>query len=104
MASPDLHKFEQDLKNRPAKGSDAPPRTLRAKDLDDNFSKITVIETGDDPPPYEVEYTKDGTKLKNIRGLPKNAIAKEFFVCEFGQPRSYWFIVWEDEPQLPENI
>jgi hypothetical protein len=100
MALPDLHKFERDLKNRPGPGSNAPPVSIRAKDLDENYKKVTLIESNEDPPPYTVEYTKEGTRLKDIRGLPPDAIAKQFDVCENGQPKRYWFVVWEQEPEL----
>lgn len=33
-------------------------------------------------------------------GLPDGAIAKEFDICENGQPTTYWFAVWENEPDL----
>lgn len=33
-------------------------------------------------------------------GLPDGAIAKEFDVCENGEPKKYWFIVWEEKPNL----
>jgi hypothetical protein len=33
-------------------------------------------------------------------GLPAGAIAKEFVVCENGQPTDYWFLVWESEPEI----
>lgn len=33
-------------------------------------------------------------------GLPEGAIAKEFDVCENGQAQTYWFVVWEQEPNL----
>jgi hypothetical protein len=63
-----LHIFKSDLKNRPAPGVSAPPVGIRAKDLDDNFTKVQVIESGEtDPKPYEVEYTKEGTRLRNIK-------------------------------------
>jgi len=71
MAKADLHEFKEDLKNKPGPGSDAPPRTIRASDLDDNFKKVMLIESDNiDPPPYEVEYTEDGTMLKNLKTLP----------------------------------
>jgi hypothetical protein len=71
MAKADLHEFKEDLKNKPGKGSDAPPRTIRASDLDGNFKKVMLIESDDvDPPAYEVEYTEDGTMLKNLKQLP----------------------------------
>ena len=98
---PDLHLFERDLKNKPPLGSTAPPRTIRAKDLDENNRKLTILKGEGDPPAYLVKYTKDGTVLTDIQGLPRNAIAKEFDVCENGSPTSYWFVVWNEEPQLP---
>jgi hypothetical protein len=71
MADIDLHEFKEDLKNKPGPGSDAPPRTIRASDLDGNFQKVTLIESEDtDPTPYEVEYTDEGTRLKNLKTLP----------------------------------
>lgn len=33
-------------------------------------------------------------------GLPAGATAKEFDVCENGQAKTYWFVVWEQEPNL----
>jgi hypothetical protein len=100
MALPDLHLFENDLKNKPGKGSNAPPVSIRAKNLDENYKKVTLIESDEDPPPYTVEYTEDGTRLKNIKGLPENALFRQFDVCENGQPKQYWFVVWEQEPEL----
>ena len=42
------------------------------------------------------------TDLENnpSSGLPDGAIAKEFDVCENGSPTSYWFVVWNAEPNL----
>jgi hypothetical protein len=71
MADIELHEFKEDVKNKPGPGSDAPPRTIRASDLDGNFQKVTLIESEDtDPVPYEVEYTDEGTRLKNLKTLP----------------------------------
>jgi hypothetical protein len=102
MSKIDLHKFRDDLLKKPPLGVKAPPIGIRATDLDDNFRKITVIEGRGTPPAYKVKYTKDGTLLTDISGLPKDAIAKEFDVCENGQPRTWWFVVWENEPELPQ--
>jgi hypothetical protein len=75
MAKANLHEFKEDLKNKPGPGSDAPPRTIRASDLDGNFKKVMLIESDDvDPPAYEVEYTEDGTKLKNLKQLPNGLL------------------------------
>jgi hypothetical protein len=71
MAKADLHEFKDDLKNKPGPGSNAPPRTIRARDLDENFKKVMLIESDDvDPVPYELEYNDDGTMLKNLKQLP----------------------------------
>lgn len=100
-----LHIFKDDLLKRPLpgfmSGTPLPPRVILAKDLDDNNKALTLIDGEDDPPAYRVKYTKDGTVLTDIQGLPPNAIAKEFDICENGSPASYWFVVWNEEPQLP---
>jgi hypothetical protein len=71
MASPDLHKFERDLLNRPGPGSNAPPVSIRAKNLDENYKKVTLIASDQDPPLYRVRYTPDGTRLTSL--LPDGA-------------------------------
>lgn len=101
MAKPDLHKFEKDLLHTPPLGSTDSPRTIKAKNLDENNTKLTLLKGEGDPPAYRVKYTKDGTVLTDIQGLPKNAIAKEFDVCENGSATSYYFVVWIEEPELP---
>ena len=63
---PELHLFERDLKNRPIDGSTAPPRTIRAKDLDGNNARLTLLKGEGDPPLYEVKYTKEGTVITRI--------------------------------------
>jgi hypothetical protein len=63
---PDLHLFEKDLKNKSLVGSNAPPRTIRAKDLDGNNKKLTLLKGAGDPPLYDVKYTKDGTVITRI--------------------------------------
>lgn len=68
MARPSLHNFKGDLANKPGDGSDAPPRTIRASNLDDNFRKVTLLDGEGDPPLYEITYTKDGTRI--TRFLP----------------------------------
>jgi hypothetical protein len=100
MALPDLHIFERLVKNKPAKGSNDYPLAIKATDLDENWKRTTLIEGEGNPKPYEVEYTKDGTRIKNLRGLPQGATAKQFDVCENGTPKQYYLLVWDDEPQL----
>ena len=70
MALPDLHLFVNDLRNTPLPGSSAPPRTIRATNLDENFQKVTVLASEEDPPAYQVTYTRDGTLLSNFRTVP----------------------------------
>lgn len=36
-------------------------------------------------------------------GLPEGAIFKEFQICEDGEPKTYWFVVWEEEPIIEEE-
>jgi hypothetical protein len=98
MALPDLHKFKDDLRQKPSHGSDAPPRTVRANDLDENFRKVTIIEPNDEPKSYSVEYTREGTRLKIQKGLPDGATFRQFDVCENGQPVQYWMATWNEEP------
>jgi hypothetical protein len=92
----------QDYLNRRATGKE-PPITIKAKDLDENYKLSTVIEDPtktDDQKSYSVVYEERGTYLTGISGLPEGAIAKEIDICENGQPASYWFVVWEEEPDL----
>lgn len=72
MAEIDLHKFERDLKSRPGPGSAAPPRTIRAKDLDGNFNKVTLLKDNNEPALYDLEYTKDGVRLTRLLPDGKN--------------------------------
>jgi hypothetical protein len=97
---PDLHKFRDDLQKKPGRGQVKPPRVISAQNLDENFSKVTLIDSDKVPPAYKVKYTKDGAILTDLQGLPKDAIAKLFDVCENGQARAYWFVVWANEPEL----
>jgi hypothetical protein len=69
MARIDLHLFERDLANKPGNGSSAPPRTIRAKDLDENNKKLTVLQGEGSPPSYTVKYTPDGIIL-NVLPTP----------------------------------
>jgi|688.fasta_scaffold157588_3 hypothetical protein len=85
MAAPDLHKFRDDLKNRPAPGSNAPPVSIRAKDLDENYKKVTVVKPSIIPaglqPDYEMRYRKDGSEV-----ILRAAV---FDVCENGAAVKY---------------
>jgi len=87
MALPNLHKFLDDLKSRPADGSNKPPRTIKARDLDENFTKVTLLESDQFPKSYTVDYTKDGIRIK--------LETKEFDVCENGNPVKYVMAAWK---------
>ena len=101
----DLKKFADYFQTAPPKGSNAPPRTVPAKTLDKNFEKVTVVENDEktDPKEYEVKYTDDGTKLHTLRGLPKKPLARRLYVCEGGEAKQLWFIVFDqaEAPKLP---
>jgi hypothetical protein len=63
--------------------------------------------TGGDPNSKKVLRHNNGLEWLDLKsesgsGLPANAIAKEFDVCENGITRSYWFLVWEEEPVIEE--
>jgi hypothetical protein len=87
---PDLHKFVSDLDKRPGNGAAVPPRVVRAKDLDENFEKLTLVEPQKGPPDfYVVEYRREGTKLLFA--------SKTFDICENGQPVQYSFVAVKAE-------
>jgi hypothetical protein len=66
MEKPDLHFFKDDLLKKPHPGSNAPPVSIRAKDLDENNKKLTLLKGAGEPPLYDVEYTKSGTRITRI--------------------------------------
>jgi hypothetical protein len=70
MARPELHEFERLAKNKPAKGSNDYPVSIKAKHLDENWKMTTLLEGEGDPKLYEVEYTEDGTRITRI--LPES--------------------------------
>jgi len=100
-ADDQLVHFSDYLGARPLKND--PPVSIKARDLDRNFTRSTIIEPDLDPPPYRVKYSDKGTELLDISGLPPNAVARQFAVCEDGQPRQYWFVTWDEKPELPET-
>jgi hypothetical protein len=63
---PDLHKFRDDLKEKPGRGQVKPPRVISATNLDENFAKVTVIDSDAIPPLYRVKYTKAGAILTDF--------------------------------------
>lgn len=63
---PVLHLFKEDLTKQLLPGSKDPPRTIRAKDLDGNNAKLTLLQGEGDPPLYEVKYTKSGTIITRL--------------------------------------
>lgn len=58
--------FEELKKNKPAPGSNDYPVALKAAHLDENFLRSTLIKSNQDPPLYDLEYTKDGTRLTRL--------------------------------------
>jgi hypothetical protein len=70
MASqnPSLHSFVSDLQNKVAGNTPAPPRSIRAKDLDGNFKTLTIIPNTNIP--YTVNYSADGTSLDIFPAVP----------------------------------
>ena len=70
MSNIDLHKFRDDLRLKPPLGVNAPPIGIRAKDLDNNFKKVTLIDAPGTPPPYKVKYTPDGIVLTDLLPTP----------------------------------
>jgi hypothetical protein len=73
MAKPDLHLFIKDLRARAVAGSNAPPVSIRAKDLDENFEKVTVLPSEAESPEYRVEYRKNGVMLSEFLPRGENA-------------------------------
>jgi hypothetical protein len=98
MAKPNLHRFKDDLKSNPGNGSAAPPRTISAGKLDDNFTKVTLLESNESPKAYQVDYTSEGVRIRGIKGLPSGATFREFDVCENGQAVQYWMVTWDEDP------
>lgn len=77
-----LVSFERLVLNRPPKGSNATPVSIKAKDLDANARALTVIpntDTGQDW--YTVNYTDEGTTIVFT--------TVDFTICENGQPTIY---------------
>jgi hypothetical protein len=66
MSQIDLHSFRSDLLKKPPIGANGPPIGIRAKDLDENFRKVTLIEGQGNPPEYRLKYTKDGIILTDL--------------------------------------
>jgi len=73
----EIHKFVDDLKSRPSGNSNSPPRSIKARDLDDNFAAITVIEVDGGSRSYAVNYTKDGITLSFYPDLEDNPVTPE---------------------------
>ena len=71
MSDIDLHIFKEDLAKVAPKGRNVPPVSIRAKDLDGNYQKVSLLKGEGDPPLYEVEYTEEGTRITRV--LPDGA-------------------------------
>jgi hypothetical protein len=73
MANDQLHSFERDLLTVPPRGSKAPPVSIRARDLDGNFAKCTLLPDENNPALYEIEYSEDGTRITRILPRPPDS-------------------------------
>jgi len=56
-----LHIFANDLANKVTGKSSAPPRSIRAADLDGNFKALTLIPSANIP--YTINVGADGTSI-----------------------------------------
>ena len=63
--------------------------------------KSDASEEGETDVPTSEYYVGGDSLPRDIEDGP--AIAKEFTVCENGTPKNYWFVVWNKEPDLPEE-
>jgi len=70
MALPELHEFERLKKNKPAPGVADYPLVIKAIHLDENFKMTTLLESNANPKLYDLEYTKDGTRITRILPEP----------------------------------
>ena len=70
MALPELHEFERLKKNKPAPGKLDYPLVIKAIHLDENFKMTTLLESNAEPKLYDLEYTKDGTRITRILPEP----------------------------------
>jgi hypothetical protein len=64
---------------------------------------------------YALSFSGNATPAKNPSqflqwrevgsgsGLPAGATAREFSVCENGNPETYWMLTWDEEPVIPEE-
>lgn len=86
--TPDLHNFRDDLKQKPGRGEVKPPRVISATDLDENFAKVTVIDSDKDPPIYRVKYTKDGIIITDL--LPDIPTSGGLYVLTASGGRLSW--------------
>lgn len=82
MGDIELKKFSELAKQR---GTDftKPPYRVPAKDLDENFKKLTPMQQEGSQRPYTVEFTEEGWELK-----PEVL----FDVCENGAPTKFKFL------------
>jgi hypothetical protein len=60
-ANSSLHIFANDLATKVSGNSSAPPRSIKASNLDNNFKAVTIIPNHNIP--YTVNYVVDGTSL-----------------------------------------
>jgi len=79
-----LVKFKDYLKASLTKGSSAPPVSIKAQDLDDNFAAATLIQNkATTDKIYKVIYAREGTSLEFISG-DKKVTWQELDICVNG--------------------
>lgn len=67
-ANSSLHVFANDLSSQVKGNSNAPPRSIRASDLDGNFKALTIVPSSNIP--YKVNHSADGTSLDIFPAAP----------------------------------
>lgn len=78
-----------------ASAQQSPPSTFATTQTSEELptSALGATTTGNDS-----SATANSSSPTGGTGLPEGAIFKEFQICENGEPKTYWFVVWEEEP------
>jgi hypothetical protein len=87
-------KFKKYLDNKDSSDATAPPVSIKAKDLDDNNTTLTII--ADKNHLYEPSYSKDGTSLQFKAGA-KVASWQRLDVVVNGNYATMWVVGTEPE-------
>jgi hypothetical protein len=83
-----------------ASAQQSPPTAFATTQTSEELptSAIGATTTGNDS-----SATANASSPTGGTGLPEGAMFKEFDVCENGNPTTYWFVVWNEEPFLEEE-